>query len=229
MKKNVSSIIGCIICLVVGYVAGAYLGLPFVEKNATSGDVNTYNAYQQMLIQPEYMSFNESMKGNEEAQDRTIESLKIMEGRLKAFATLAQFVEQTTSNNAELAKSVEYIKKTAANGMKVLPDLQEALKAAQDLKAGNKVDAAKALKIAKKAFAIVDNQMNSGKDFVNAVDALVDKNPNAAVTVATARNLIADHCSVNASLCQNDQAIDFWYNTSELLPQSDMAAHTTTE
>lgn len=229
MKKNIPCILGGIIMLVAGYVLGAYIGLPSVEKGSTAGDVNSYNQYQQILLQPEYMSFNDQMKDNEEAQDRTIESLRIIETRVKAFASLTLFIEQTAANNASLSKAVGNLKKASANGMDALPKIQSALKAAQDIKAGNKVDAKNALKNAVNAFSAIENQLAAGKEFVEAVDAVVAEDSNTEAILVTARDLIVGHCTTNAALAQNDQAIDYWYNTQELLPQSDMAENPVTE
>ena len=229
MKKKIPCILGSIMMLVVGYVLGAYIGLPSVEKESTAGDVNSYNQYQQILLQPEYMSFNAQMKDNEEAQDRTIESLQIIENRVKVFASLTQFIEQTAANNAGLSKVVDNMKNVSANGTKVLPQIQSALKAAQDIKAGNKVDSKKALKNAISAFSAIESQLAAGKEFVDAVDAMIAKDSNTDVTLATARDLLVGHCAVNAILAQNDEAIDYWYNTQELLPQSAMAGNPVTE
>lgn len=222
MKKNGTLIIVGVVALALGYVLGSYVGN--ADSSQTKGDINAINSYHQLLTAPEYMSFNKSMTDNEEAVERTISTLQIVEQRIMDFHTLTGLMQTMSANEPEVAPYVEQLLKSDKEGEKALKKAASALEAAQQLKSGEKVDAKKALKNAEAAMAALDTQMSVSKKYVEAVDNyLQGKDIQEHILTATLRDLIVSHCIVNATLVQNDSETDYWSNMKGLVKSDDMA------
>lgn len=222
MKKSASLIIVAVVALAVGYLLGAHVGSG--NSSQTKGDINAVNVYRQLLIAPEYLAFNEEMADNPEVLDQTISSLQIVERRIADYATLAGMMATLPVTQPETAAFVEPFLKAEAKGHDALNQAAEALQAANQLKAGKEVDSQKALEDAEGAMSHLDEQIAMGKLFVEGADQyLSDKNLKDNLLLATLRDLVASHCSLNASLTQNDSEIDYWQNIRGLLNSQDMA------
>ena len=78
---------------------------------------------------------------------------------------------------------------------------------------------------AKIAYAAIESQIAGGKAFVASVDRFITPdNLLDNIMVATTRDMVASHCSVNATLAQNDAEIDYWSSMSVLAPEVNMAS-----
>lgn len=222
MKKNTSLVIVAVVALAAGYLLGANLGAG--DSNQTKGDINAVNTYNQLLTAPDYMAFNKELSDNEDAISQTISTLQIVERRIADFGTLASMMNSMSANEPDIANEVEKFIKTEKGGQRAMNQAVDALQAAMQLKAGEKVDLKKALKNAEAAFAYLDTQLEIGKEYVKAVDDyLKDKNIQEHIITATIRDLVVSHCAVNATLTQNDSEVDFWSNMNGLVKNEDMA------
>lgn len=222
MKKNTSLIIVAVVALAAGYLLGAQIGSG--DSSQTKGDINAVNTYHELLTAPEYMAFQKDLSDNEEAIARTITTLQIVKQRIADFGTLAGLMNTMAANEPEVAPHVAQFLKSEKNGRQALEKAVEALQAAEQLKAGEKVDLKKALKNAEAALACIDMQLSAGKDYVQAIDAYIgDKDVNEHIVSATLRDLVASHCAVNATLLQDDAEMDYWSNMEGLVKSDDMA------
>lgn len=222
MKKNGTLIIVAVVALAAGYLLGCYTGN--ADSCQTKGDINAINNYHQLLTTPEYMAFNKSMSGNEEAMERTISTLQIVKQRITDFQTITTLMNTMSANEPEVAPFVEQFLKSEKEGLKALQHANQALEAAQQLNAGEKVDTKKAMKNAEAALAYLNTQMSISKQYVQAVDKyLQGKNIQEHILTATIRDLVVSHCIVNATLVQNDSETDYWSNINGLVQSEDMA------
>lgn len=222
MKKNGSLIIVAVVALAIGYLLGSSMGS--ADSSQSKGDINAVNTYHQLLISPDYMSFNKGMEGSAEVLEQTISTLQIVEHRISGFSDLAALMNTMAANEPEVAPCVEQFLKANVEGKRAMEQANDALNAAIQMKAGEKVNTKKALKNAEAAMAYLDKQMAIGKQYVETVDGyLKDKNVQEHIMTATLRDLVVSHCAVNANLVQNDSEIDYWSNMKGMVESEDMA------
>lgn len=226
MKKNV--LIYCLVTLAIGYALGAFFGYPCVDNDKLKGDVNAltaYNTYNEIITSPDYMCFQKKYAQDKEAQARTVASLRIMYSRIAEFNSLYRMACMSTVDNEKLQNGLALLTDVVLHNSESFDAAAEALKAAQDMQEGKKVDMKKALQNAKIAYAAIESQIVGGKAFVASVDSFITpQNLQNNIMAATARDMVANHCSVNASLAQNDAEIDYWSNMSILAPEVNMAS-----
>lgn len=221
MKKNTSLILVAVVALAAGYALGAYLGTG--DSNKTKGDINAVNTYKQILTAPEDMAFNEEMADDAEVIAQTISTLQIAKERMCNFGTMVALMKTIATDEAELAQFAETFSQDESNRQTALTQVDNALQAAQALKNGEKTDLQKAMKDAKAVFEYLAHQSAIGKTYTEAVDKfLKGKDVKAYISIASMRDLIVSHCAVNASLTQDDRAIDYWYNIDGLVQSEDM-------
>ena len=226
MKKNVYAY--CLLTLAIGYALGAFLGLPCADSEKLSGDVNAlpaYSANREIITSPDYMCFQKKYARDKEAQARTVASLRVMYSRIAEFSSLYRMACMSTVDNDKLQNGLASLTDVVLHNSESFDAAAYALKAAQEMQEGKKVDMKKALRNAKVAYAAIESQIAAGKAFVASVDSFITpQNLQDNNMAATARDMVASHCSVNASLAQNDDEIDYWSNMSILAPEVNMAS-----
>lgn len=222
MKKNGLIIIVAVVAFAAGFMLGANENV--ADKNRTKGDINAVNTYKQLLVAPEYMAFNDEYADNAEILAQTISTLQVMEHRISDFSTLAGMMNVVMADDPEISSYATQFQKTERKGQRFMAKVDEALLAANLMKAGEKVNRSKALKSAEEAFDYMNTQLEIGKQFVEAVDDFLHgKDVKEHLMVASMRDLVASHCVVNATLVQNDSEIDYWSNLNGLVNSEDMA------
>lgn len=220
MKKN-KTLIYVLITIVVGYVAGAVIGIPGVDPTVVNGDMNSagvVNPYGQLITAPEYMCFNKEYRKDEEAIRRTEASLNIIYSQLAQFSSIYRFAAMAAKDNAEMAVAMDSLNIVAAENSEAYAACAEALDAVHKMQAGKKVDLKKAYAAAEQAYNVINRQIAGGKEYVSSADKFIKKTDlDANVIIASARDMLANLCAVDAALAQNDSEIDYWSNTSNLL------------
>ena len=227
MRKN--TLLYCLVTLAIGYALGAFLGLPCgINSSAISGDVNglsACNPYNEIITSPDYMCFQKRYVHDKDAQERTIASLRIMYSRIAEFNSLYRMVSMSTADNDNVQNGLASLTDVALHNSESFDAAAQALQAALDLQNGAKVDLKKALRNAQIAYNAIESQIAGGKAFVASVDSFITKdNLLDNIMVATTRDMVASHCSVNATLAQNDAEIDYWSNMTVLAPEVNMAS-----
>lgn len=78
--------------------------------------------------------------------------------------------------------------------------------------------------ISKKTMYVLDLQYMACDNLVKSIDQyLADKNINEHLAAAITRDKIVEYCKSNAILSQNDAQIDYWYNTTNIFTNDELA------
>ena len=214
--------------MVIGYVAGAVIGIPGVDPTVVNGDMNgvtAVNPYNDLLVSPENMCFkNRKLSKDPEAIHRTETTLNIIYSQIAEFNSLYRFASLAAKDNEHMSTAMDSLTSAAVDNGDAFSACADALEALHNLQAGKKVNLKEASVAATKAYNAINRQIAGGKTYVETADAFVSKgNLSENMIIATARDMLANLCAVDATLAQNDAEIDYWGNTSNLLPEVNLA------
>lgn len=227
--KKAKSLIFIFVAIVIGYVAGTFIGVPEIDGGLVKGDISKASKYTRSLVSPQATAFQNKVLNSEEEYNKASEALNVISSRVNEFNELVNIAIDASEGKDELATSVETLKKVQSLSENAKVAGQKAVDAFESLSDSNKKEAAsnyeKASQSLALAYLMLDRQVTVGKEYVTAVDSYfkANKNVNSEVKLAIARDLWADYCAGSAVLNQNDLEVAYWQSKGSLVDEKTIA------
>ncbi len=221
MKAKAKSILGVVVALLVGYLVGAFLGLP-TTSGVGQGNISKVSKFHMSSVSPAMSAFQERIQNDSTEMAKAALSLTVLSSRMNEFSELVSIAVEVADNNKELESEVEALKTVQRIADNAVNAGKIALNSFDDVASGAKNNSVSEYEQASQnltvAYLMVDRQVQVGKQFVTAVDKyLKDKSIEDNITLATVRDLWASYCAGSAVLNSDKEELKYWENQNNKL------------
>lgn len=210
MKKTTTFIAG-IALLAIGYVGGAYLGLPSSDKDQMQGDISKANVSQE---DPDMIAMRDLLAEDEETQKNSIISTAFLSSRIDVLDSLAGVGVEATEGQKELTQIYNYFISLQRKTAKAKANLSKLMEVNKKVIQGEKAENFEEVSNnALLSFVILDNAISNDAigdmlDYTREID-----NQKAADAIAG----WMVYCSQNAEDASNANDIAMWKNVYSTL------------
>lgn len=209
MILNKTKIIICgVILLLVGYVAGAIIKVPFFENNMLNGDIGKANLYNKSTGNDSKASV-EMLRNDTTYRNQMLASYLLLNSRIQAADSLANATVKATEGVAELKNlnsSMKDVAIKAKNAKQLYYDLFTETE--KVLSGKESSDYEQLVSNAGHAFTVIDNEMSSCADVVSALSDYGLKTNNKPVLSAASGWI--EYGAENAVLSGDKEDIAAW-------------------
>ena len=208
IKKSVAAV-GAIALLAVGYVGGAFIGMPGVNDSLTSGDVGKAQAFKSTGSEEDIKALEEQLKTDTALQVATIESATILSCRINEMDSIANASIKAIEGIKELedaSKELQTIVKKTANAK----NYQDAyMQATASILRGESVDNYEQISNnAILSYSILENNIVCCGTFVRQFGEYLEKNKNEQVAEAMVAWM--NYGAEDALLSNDGKAMEAW-------------------
>lgn len=220
-KSKTSALFLLIGAFVIGFCAGAFIGLPGTGDNLASGDVSKVNSFRKSTASSTTSTLEQKLKSDTLAFNNESATVELISTRMSEFANLVDCAIKAAGDKEELSEEVNALKNVRELSENALQTAKVASASLESLSTGEKNDLAMDYDQASKnllmAFLLVDRQVQLGKQFVVAVDKYLEgKSADDAPELVRVRDLWANYCGESAWLNGDKQEVAYWENKSTI-------------
>lgn len=209
IKKSVA-IVSAIALLAVGYISGAYLGLPQTDDDKLSGNIG--KAVTDDDDDPDLLALQEALKTDTALQQKAVLSAIILSSKISNIEGIVEASIKATDGVKVLANANKAMQSLQKKVAKAKEAEQAYFDATGKLIAGEKVDDYE--DICNKAllsYTILDNKLEACRENIDLFAAYLEENEDSNVHTAFA--LWMDYCAEDAVLRNDDAGIKYWKNS----------------
>lgn len=209
--KNSVAAVGAIALLAVGYIGGAYIGLPQTDEDKLSGNIGKAISDDDDN-DPDLLALQEALKTDTALQQKAVLSAIILSSKISDIDGIVEASLQATDGVKVLANANKDMLSLQKKVAKAKEAEQDYFNATAKLIAGDKVDGyedicSKALL----AYTILDNKLDACRDDIDLFAAYLEEADDSKVQKAF--SLWMDYCAEDAVLRNDDSAIKYWKNS----------------
>lgn len=208
IKKSIAAV-ASVALLAVGYISGAYIGIPNADRDKISGNVSKVSLFDD---DEDIAALQEALKTNEDLQQKAILSAIILSSKINDIDAIADASIQGTEGVKVLAnanKAMKALKKRTANAKAAE---QMYLDATGKLIKGETVDNYE--EICNKAllsYTILDNKLTACKDYLDLFAEYLEEGESEKLQSAFSQWMA--YCAEDAILKNDNEAVKFWKNS----------------
>lgn len=210
IKKSIAAVAG-VALLAAGYVGGAYIGIPFVDRNQMEGSIGKAKAFNE-TSDPEVLAAMEQLASDSAYQKQAIASAMVLSSRISQ-------MDELTKQTIDATKDIKELEAVNESMQKLYVRTQNASKAydafmAESAKVinGEKSEAyEQAANNALLAFTVLENNLSACPGFIDEFADYLRENKNDNVDKVAIQWI--EYCAEDAVLNNSKNQIEAWKDT----------------
>lgn len=209
--KKTTATVASVVLLAIGYIAGTYLPIPFVEREKMEGSIGKAKAFNEVQ-DPEIEAAMEKLASDTTFQKEAIASAMILSSRIYEMDSLTQQTIEATKDVKELEelnKSMQNLYVRTQNARKAYDEyLAETVKVIEGEKSESYEQASNNAIL---AFTLLEGNVSSFPKYIDSFSDYLRDNKNEAIDEVAVKWV--EFCAEDAVLNQNQASIDAWKQT----------------
>lgn len=210
MKKSMAAVAGLVL-LAAGYVGGAYIGIPFVERNQMEGSIGKAKAHNE-TSDPEVLAAMEQLASDTTVQKQAVASAVVLSARISQMDDLTKQTIEATKDVKGLEGVNEGMQKLYVRTQNARTAYDKFMEESAKVIQGEKSEAyEQAANEALLAFTVLENNLSACPQFIDAFADYLRENKNEAVDKVAVEWI--QYCAEDAVLNDKKEEIDAWQET----------------
>lgn len=209
IKKSIAAV-ATVALLAVGYLAGAYIGLPNADEEKISGNISKANLFDD--DDPDIAALQEALKTDSILQQKAVLSAIMLSSKINDINAIANASVEGSEGIKPLANANKAMKALLKKTVNAKDAEQQYLEATGKLIAGEKVENYE--EICNKAllsYTILANKLSSCQDYIDLFAEYLEESDNQKLEKAF--SLWMNYCAEDAVLNNDNDAIKYWKNS----------------
>ena len=229
MKSTATKfIVASVVCLLVGYVIGGFIGIPSITGGNAGGDIAKVSKFRMSKVSSQKSAFEEKLLSDTLELRKTAFSLLFLTSRMDEFSDLVALSEKAAGGNETLHPSLTRLSNMKELSLNAYNAGVEAADVLGQLAGGAKIDGGvvdRATENLTLAYLMVDRQLSAAKYFIAEVDSyLKGKSVAANAELAEARDKWVVYCATDAALNADELEMAQWQDVSLLSAKEDLSS-----
>ena len=221
-------IVVSVVCLLVGYVIGGFIGIPPTIVGNAGGDIAKVSKFRMAKVSSQKSAFEEKLLSDTLELRKTAFSLLFLTSRMDEFSDLVELSEKAAGGNETLHPSLTRLSNMKELSLNAYNAGVEAAEALGQLAGGAKIGGGvvdQATENLTLAYLMVDRQLSAAKYFIAEVDSyLKGKSVAANAELAEARDKWVVYCATDAALNSDELEMAQWQDVTLLSAKEDLSS-----
>ena len=228
MKSTATKfIVVSVVCLLVGYVIGGFIGIPSITGGNAGGDIAQVSKFRMSKVSSQKSAFEEKLLSDTLELRKTAFSLLFLTSRMDEFSDLVELSEKAAGGNETLHPSLTRLSNMKELSQNAYNAGVEAADVLGQLAGGAKIGGGvvdQATENLTLAYLMVDRQLSAAKYFIAEVDSyLKGKSVAANAELAEARDKWVVYCATDAALNADELEMAQWQDVTLLSAKEDLS------
>ena len=228
MKSTATKfIVVSVVCLLVGYVIGGFIGIPPTIVGNAGGDIAKVSKFRMAKVSSQKSALEEKLLSDTLELRKTAFSLLFLTSRMDEFSDLVELSEKAAGGNETLHPSLTRLSNMKELSQNAYNAGVEAAEALGQLAGGAKIGGGvvdQATENLTLAYLMVDRQLSAAKYFIAEVDSyLKGKSVAANAELAEARDKWVVYCATDAALNSDELEMAQWQDVTLLSAKEDLS------
>ena len=229
MKSTATKlIVVSVVCLLVGYVIGGFIGIPPTISGNAGGDIAKVSKFRMAKVSSQKSALEEKLLSDTLELRKTAFSLLFLTSRMDEFSDLVELSEKAAGGNETLHPSLTRLSNMKELSQNAYNAGVEAAEVLGQLAGGAKIDGGvvdQATENLTLAYLMVDRQLSAAKYFIAEVDSyLKGKSVAANAELAEARDKWVVYCATDAALNADELEMAQWQDVTLLSAKEDLSS-----
>ena len=229
MKSTATKfIVVSVVCLLVGYVIGGFIGIPSITGGNAGGDIAKVSKFRMSKVSSQKSAFEEKLLSDTRELRKTAFSLLFLTSRMDEFSDLVELSEKAAGGNETLHPSLTRLSNMKELSQNAYNAGVEAAEVLGQLAGGAKIGGGvvdQATENLTLAYLMVDRQLSAAKYFIAEVDSyLKGKSVAANAELAEARDKWVVYCATDAALNADELEMAQWQDVTLLSAKEDLSS-----
>ena len=229
MKSTATKfIVVSVVCLLVGYVIGGFIGIPPITGGNAGGDIAKVSKFRMSKVSSQKSAFEEKLLSDTLELRKTAFSLLFLTSRMDEFSDLVELSEKAAGGNETLHPSLTRLSNMKELSQNAYNAGVEAAEVLGQLAGGAKIGGGvvdQATENLTLAYLMVDRQLSAAKYFIAEVDSyLKGKSVAANAELAEARDKWVVYCATDAALNADELEMAQWQDVTLLSAKEDLSS-----
>ena len=229
MKSTATKfIVASVVCLLVGYVIGGFIGIPSITGGNAGGDIAKVSKFRMSKVSSQKSAFEEKLLSDTLELRKTAFSLLFLTSRMDEFSDLVALSEKAAGGNETLHPSLTRLSNMKELSLNAYNAGVEAAEILGQLAGGAKIGGGvvdQATENLTLAYLMVDRQLSAAKYFIAEVDSyLKGKSVAANAELAEARDKWVVYCATDAALNADELEMAQWQDVTLLSAKEDLSS-----
>ena len=229
MKSTATKfIVVSVVCLLVGYVIGGFIGIPPISGGNAGGDIAKVSKFRMSKVSSQKSAFEEKLLSDTLELRKTAFSLLFLTSRMDEFSDLVELSEKAAGGNETLHPSLTRLSNMKELSQNAYNAGVEAAEVLGQLAGGAKIGGGvvdQATENLTLAYLMVDRQLSAAKYFIAEVDSyLKGKSVAANAELAEARDKWVVYCATDAALNADELEMAQWQDVTLLSAKEDLSS-----
>ena len=229
MKSTaIKFIVVSVVCLLVGYVIGGFIGIPPTIVGNAGGDIAKVSKFRMSKVSSQKSAFEEKLLSDTLELRKTAFSLLFLTSRMDEFSDLVALSEKAAGGNETLHPSLTRLSNMKELSQNAYNAGVEAADVLGQLAGGAKIGGGvvdQATENLTLAYLMVDRQLSAAKYFIAEVDSyLKGKSVAANAELAEARDKWVVYCATDAALNADELEMAQWQDVTLLSAKEDLSS-----
>ena len=229
MKSTATKfIVVSVVCLLVGYVIGGFIGIPPTISGNAGGDIAKVSKFRMSKVSSQKSAFEEKLLSDTLELRKTAFSLLFLTSRMDEFSDLVELSEKAAGGNETLHPSLTRLSNMKELSLNAYNAGVEAAEVLGQLAGGAKIGGGvvdQATENLTLAYLMVDRQLSAAKYFIAEVDSyLKGKSVAANAELAEARDKWVVYCATDAALNSDELEMAQWQDVTLLSAKEDLSS-----
>ena len=229
MKSTATKlIVVSVVCLLVGYVIGGFIGIPPTISGNAGGDIAKVSKFRMAKVSSQKSALEEKLLSDTLELRKTAFSLLFLTSRMDEFSDLVALSEKAAGGNETLHPSLTRLSNMKELSLNAYNAGVEAAEALGQLAGGAKIGGGvvdQATENLTLAYLMVDRQLSAAKYFIAEVDSyLKGKSVAANAELAEARDKWVVYCATDAALNADELEMSQWQDVTLLSAKEDLSS-----
>ena len=229
MKSTATKlIVVSVVCLLVGYVIGGFIGIPPTISGNAGGDIAKVSKFRMAKVSSQKSAFEEKLLSDTLELRKTAFSLLFLTSRMDEFSDLVELSEKAAGGNETLHPSLTRLSNMKELSLNAYNAGVEAAEVLGQLAGGAKIGGGvvdQATENLTLAYLMVDRQLSAAKYFIAEVDSyLKGKSVAANAELAEARDKWVVYCATDAALNADELEMAQWQDVTLLSAKEDLSS-----
>ena len=229
MKSTATKfIVASVVCLLVGYVIGGFIGIPPITGGNAGGDIAKVSKFRMSKVSSQKSAFEEKLLSDTLELRKTAFSLLFLTSRMDEFSDLVELSEKAAGGNETLHPSLTRLSNMKELSQNAYNAGVEAADVLGQLAGGAKIGGGvvdQATENLTLAYLMVDRQLSAAKYFIAEVDSyLKGKSVASNAELAEARDKWVVYCATDAALNADELEMAQWQDVTLLSAKEDLSS-----
>ena len=229
MKSTATKfIVVSVVCLLVGYVIGGFIGIPPTISGNAGGDIAKVSKFRMAKVSSQKSALEEKLLSDTLELRKTAFSLLFLTSRMDEFSDLVELSEKAAGGNETLHPSLTRLSNMKELSQNAYNAGVEAADVLGQLAGGAKIGGGvvdQATENLTLAYLMVDRQLSAAKYFIAEVDSyLKGKSVAANAELAEARDKWVVYCATDAALNADELEMAQWQDVTLLSAKEDLSS-----